>query len=258
MQKIVIVLFASMATMQSPAQTLSPTVLATSGGYSTGGGYSLSYTVGETIVTTLQAGSHLLTQGFQQPEPIVVLPISLVNFTATRTEATIVHLQWHTASENNNKGFDLERRLDNQTEFVKQAFVPSLALNGNSSSLLRYIFKDPNSFSGTSYYRLKQWDYDNRSTYSFIKAVNGLSDASVSLVVFPNPNNGQFKIILKDAGTGVQASITDMSGRLIRRVSLKNDEPVVISNLLPGLYNVTIPDAFGLGRSFSEKVMVGN
>jgi hypothetical protein len=258
MQKILIVLFASLATLQSPAQTLSPTVLATSGGYSSGGGYSLSYTVGETIVTTLQAGSYLLTQGFQQPTPMLALPISLVNFTATRTEAALVELQWHTASENNNKGFDLERRLDNETDFVKQTVVASQAINGNSSTLLRYIFKDPNSFSGTSYYRLKQWDYDNRSTYSFIKAVNGLSDASVSLVVFPNPSNGQFKIILKGAGAGVQASITDPSGRLIRRVSLENDEPVMISNLLPGLYIVTIPDAFGLGRSFSEKVMVGN
>jgi hypothetical protein len=258
MQKIVILWLASLASLQSPAQTLSPTVLATSGGYSTGGGYSLSYTVGETIVTTLQVGNYLLTQGFQQPTPMLALPISLVNFTATRTEAALVELQWHTASENNNKGFDLERRLDNETDFVKQTFVSSQAVNGNSNTLLRYIFKDPNSFSGTSYYRLKQWDYDNRSTYSFIKAVNGLSDASVSLVVFPNPSNGQFKIILKGAGAGVQASITDPSGRLIRRVSLENDEPVMISNLLPGLYIVTIPDAFGLGRSFSEKVMVGN
>ena len=49
------------------AQTLNPTVIPASGGYSTGGGKSLSWTLGETSYKTLQNGSFLLTQGFQQP-----------------------------------------------------------------------------------------------------------------------------------------------------------------------------------------------
>ena len=49
------------------AQSLSPKVFATTGGYFTGGGNSLSWTMGETFNTTLQNGGVMLTQGEQQP-----------------------------------------------------------------------------------------------------------------------------------------------------------------------------------------------
>ena len=49
------------------AQTLSPKVIATCGGYQIAGGISLSSTMGETFYTTLQNGNIMLTQGQQQP-----------------------------------------------------------------------------------------------------------------------------------------------------------------------------------------------
>ncbi len=48
-------------------QSLSPTVVASAGDYFENGTVSLSFTVGEVAVTTLQAGDVILTQGFQQP-----------------------------------------------------------------------------------------------------------------------------------------------------------------------------------------------
>ena len=54
------------------AQSLSPTVIASGGTYSSAGGNSLSYTVGEmSAVSTLTNGS-ILTQGFQQPNDILL------------------------------------------------------------------------------------------------------------------------------------------------------------------------------------------
>lgn len=50
------------------AQTLSPSVLPSAGGYFSAANGSLSWTLGETVTPTLQAGSNILTQGFQQPE----------------------------------------------------------------------------------------------------------------------------------------------------------------------------------------------
>jgi len=50
------------------AQSLSPRVTATAGGRATGGGVSLSYTIGETYNTKLSANNKQLTQGQQQPE----------------------------------------------------------------------------------------------------------------------------------------------------------------------------------------------
>jgi hypothetical protein len=66
--KILMGLLAVFIQIKITAQNLTPTVTATAGGYSTGGGSSLSWTIGETFITTLQNGNNVLTQGFQQPE----------------------------------------------------------------------------------------------------------------------------------------------------------------------------------------------
>ncbi len=50
------------------AQSLSPEVIATAGDYNEAGGVSLSWTVGEPVVTTISSNDNILTQGFQQPD----------------------------------------------------------------------------------------------------------------------------------------------------------------------------------------------
>lgn len=67
MKKLIIILLVISHWSLVNGQTLSPKVLATSGGYFTGGGNSLSWTLGETFNATLQNGSYMLTQGEQQP-----------------------------------------------------------------------------------------------------------------------------------------------------------------------------------------------
>jgi len=55
------------------SQTLSPTVISSSGGFFTSGSAELSTTVAEmTMVQTFSDGSNYLTQGFQQPEVVTV------------------------------------------------------------------------------------------------------------------------------------------------------------------------------------------
>ena len=48
------------------AQSLSPTVLSSSGGFESSGGTSLSWTTGELMIQTFSEGSAMLTQGFHQ------------------------------------------------------------------------------------------------------------------------------------------------------------------------------------------------
>ena len=64
------------------SQTLSPHVTATSGGYATNGGTSLSWTMGETFTATLQSAGNKLTQGEQQPEVQVLTGVSPASFCA--------------------------------------------------------------------------------------------------------------------------------------------------------------------------------
>lgn len=65
-----LLLTAGMAT----AQSLSPTVVSTSGGFASSANGTLSYTTGEmTMVKTFSGGSNILTQGFQQSDSAVAI-----------------------------------------------------------------------------------------------------------------------------------------------------------------------------------------
>ena len=184
------------------------------------------------------------------------LPVTLVDFRALRLNAAAVQLNWETATEQNNKGFDVERRWQNETIFKTIGFVASLAPGGTSNQLLHYNYADPNNYKGISYYRLKQIDIDNRSTYTLIKAVKGMGDASVTVLLWPNPNKGQFSIRMDGNTKRLPAYITDMNGRVVQQVSIYENTPVNINGLSAGTYIINIPDAFGQGEAFREKVMV--
>lgn len=184
------------------------------------------------------------------------LPVVLTDFEVRRADPATAALSWTTQMESNNKGFGVERRTDADTVFASRAFVPSVAFNGNSSSALSYRYSDTNGYSGVSYYRLRQVDLDGRSTYSMIKAISGRGGASVAVLLFPNPNRGQFHLRLEGIPESKMARIVDQRGALVRvmRVTVGNDW--VVGGLTAGVYVVQVVDAFGPGKTFSEKVMV--
>lgn len=183
------------------------------------------------------------------------LPVTLVDFRARRLNATRVQLNWETATEQNNRGFEVERR-EQQTAFRTIGFVASLAAGGNSNQLLRYLYEDANPHKGITYYRLKQIDNDNRATYTLIKAVRGTHEGGVTVLLWPNPNKGQFSIRLDGGNEQKTAHITDLNGKVVQRIQLNHSSPATVSGLVAGAYIVTIPDAFGSGEHFQEKVIV--
>lgn len=78
MKKIFLFLSVTLAGFSIKAQQLTPTVIASTGGFSSNANGSLSYTVGEmTMVQTFSANGNILTQGFQQPNDNVTGLIDL-------------------------------------------------------------------------------------------------------------------------------------------------------------------------------------
>lgn len=69
--KLILVIFLLISRVS--AQSISRKVIATAGGTLSGGGNTLSYTIGETAISTLTNSNVILTQGFQQPEVSLVL-----------------------------------------------------------------------------------------------------------------------------------------------------------------------------------------
>lgn len=119
-----------------------------------------------------------------------VIPVELVVFTATVNEGQ-VYLEWSTATELNNYGWEIERSL-NLNSWHKIGFVKG---KGNSTLTQNYSFTDYN-LSGASkyYYRLKQIDFDNSYKYSAIRIINISPREFILGQNYPNPFNIQTEI----------------------------------------------------------------
>ena len=114
-----------------------------------------------------------------------VIPVELTSFTANVSGRTVV-LNWSTATEINNRGFEVQRSMDNSS-FENVAFVNGA---GTSAEKHNYSFSDQPDVNGIAYYRLKQLDYDGSFEYSNVIE----ADLSIPLQFaveqnYPNPFN---------------------------------------------------------------------
>jgi len=66
---------------------------------------------------------------------------------------------------------------------------------GNSVTQKDYSFTGTASSSGTSYYRLKQTDFNGQFEYSDIIAIENCQKETDELIIYPNPSYGIFNII---------------------------------------------------------------
>jgi hypothetical protein len=122
-----------------------------------------------------------------------IVPVELLAFTAS-VKNSEVELLWSTASELNNMGFEIERSIDGQDNFVTVGFVEG---KGSSTEINYYSFTDNPQVSGVNqlYYRLKQIDFDG--TFSYSHVVNVSYDVFAEFVLgqnYPNPFNPSTRI----------------------------------------------------------------
>ena len=113
------------------------------------------------------------------------LPVDWLQFDVVRGLEDSVLIDWATASETNNLGFELQRMLDTESSFSSIAWVDG---QGSSTNINYYRHIDANAHQGISYYRLKQLDIDGTFSFSETKALAGLSsDIVFDATIFPNP-----------------------------------------------------------------------
>jgi hypothetical protein len=182
----------------------------------------------------------------------IPLSVQFGNFTAKRDGST-VWLKWETLSESNNLGFAAERNATGIWEQI--GFTATKAFDGNSNNTIGYQYADNNAVKGITQYRIRQVGKDGKNSYSEIRAVYG-EGVSNTMTIYPNPAyNGKITIVFGDADAVRDISLTDLNGRLVKRLPQVSSNTVVIENLRPGIYLVrTISN--GTGEQIVKKVMI--
>src|ERR1035437_11055031 len=139
-----------------------------------------------------------------------VLPVELTTFKA-KSGKNGINLEWQTATETNNQGFEIERNTN--SSWVKIGFV---AGNGNSVTKNDYSFIDKNPVGDTIRYRLRQIDKNGDFNYSKeIEVKADLSPNNYSLSQnYPNTFNPSTTINYRIAKAGkVVLKIYDLLGK---------------------------------------------
>lgn len=113
------------------------------------------------------------------------IPVELTSFVAT-SQGDVVTLNWSTATETNNKGFEVQRKTATG-EFSSIAFING---KGTTTQAQNYSYSDVGLTPGTYTYRLKQVDFNGTVDYSNIVEVEVLAPAVFDLAQnYPNPFN---------------------------------------------------------------------
>lgn len=243
----------SLSTSIVQAQQISISSISPGGNWSANGSLQLESSLGEFASPFIQNGNLLLTQGFTQPYiPLSApLPVLGLEFNAKRINNKNVQLNWKTVQEIDNKGFYVERKKENEANYLQLRFVKSAAPNGHASLPLHYSHIDTNSFAGKTYYRLKQQDLLGTFLYSTVRLVDGSNKKVTSLKAWPIPSTGPVNI----SAEGIEKDmilVFDNNGRLIKQLTITSQTPVQLTGLLPGTYIIKL----GSQKELYHKIIV--
>ena len=143
-------------------------------------------TSSKTLTLTGQTGTEYI-DGKENTEQ----PVEIICFTAKAINEGIM-LNWQTATEVNNYGFEIERSLFTATPVKTWEKIGFVEGHGNSNAPNDYTFVDTSTPLSTSLinYRLKQIDFDGAFEYSdIVKIENNLPKEYSLNQNYPNPFN---------------------------------------------------------------------
>lgn len=180
---------------------------------------------------------------------VAALPVEFSGFTG-KVSGKDIRLDWSTATESNNKHFEVEFSTDGK--FFKQIGVVAGA--GTTYTTQRYHFEHATPSVGVNYYRLRQVDYDGAFEYSSMVSVEIKGKAFASYRLFPNPVQNAFTI---QADDGEVPSNVTLINTLGQEIKLDQSNAVttfeIPSSLQSGTYIIRFDAA---GETRFERIVV--
>lgn len=161
------------------------------------------------------------------------LPVDFMYFNA-KANGCAVDVNWATAMEKNNKMFEVERSADG----IKFSKIGEVNGAGNSSIETKYQYVDRTPANGHNIYRIRQVDFDGKSTLSATANVK-LDCNTESISIYPNPTEGLVYVKgLTNKGT---INVYNVVGQLVITKKVENTvEGLNLSNLAAGSYHVQV------------------
>ena len=153
------------------------------------------------------------------------LPVELLSFTAV-CDGGKVALDWVTATETNNKQYEIERSTDG----LLYTTIATIAGHGNSTQQQHYHYADHAGAGEHYYYRLKQVNLDNTFVYyhHLVSANTLCEDVSSDVSMFPNPANESITI-KTSSKSPVLVEILNDCGQLVYSGTVAGDSEERIS-----------------------------
>jgi hypothetical protein len=171
------------------------------------------------------------------------LPVELLYFTGYNDGNANV-LKWSTVSEINNDFFTVEHSKDVEIWLA----IGTVDGAGNSNSNMNYNFTDNEPYDGSTYYRLRQTDFNGKAEYSEIIALSRNGDTNSTIKVFPNPFSQTFCVQLNNNSTmDNTAEIRNCIGQKMK------DEIISKGNIITEINLGDLPDGVYYIKIYNEQ-----
>jgi len=205
--------------------------------------YAFRYTsdnmTGTAFVASTSRGRAYNQTNFVFVDCLIVLPIELLNFTASYTYKRTVELLWQTATETNNDFFTVERSID----AVRFESIANVDGAGNSSQMRNYSSVDDFPLNGISYYRLKQTDFNGMISYSAMVSISIDFLTNDVEQIYPNPTSEKLNIVFtKDTYIAFNIKIVNSMGQILfsENKNLDNIVSIDLQGFSKGIYFLII------------------
>jgi hypothetical protein len=196
-----------------------------------------------TMGTTSVSGNSLTYTGYKgsfSPFAIggsntVALPVELKSFNTT-CQSDYIQVQWTTASEKNNKMFELYKS-DNAVDWE---WIHTESGQGDKASETNYQFID--NKKQAAYYRLKDIDFDGIENWSQIIFAD-CKNESTQIEVYPNPASDYIKVVAPISENTI-LKILSIEGKVMKMMPLISNQTLVsVKDLVSGIYLIEISNS---------------
>jgi hypothetical protein len=206
-------------------------------------------TTGNTTAGTISSSSALSSFGPFTLSSISTtnpLPIELLSFSAACDNGHNL-LSWSTASETNNDHFTVERSADGNS----WQEAGKVAGAGTSAAANNYSFRDEQSTSKLTYYRLKQTDHNGLFSYFSIISAEPCQNSDNGWSIYPNPSSGVFHLASNKTDPFTNLEVFDITGNRVYYGEQASD--IDLSGLPDGVYMIRGNKG---GQAFSRRIAV--